>query len=317
MPAGAVALEPAVHRGGRSDTIQPRPFDPDGPAAVVAISASAQTRTATQGQAVFGAPQGRRGPESPPNDSARSHPVTAPVGRPSTPSASPDRAPVAAAGGTPASTTAATAEGAPSSANGRTPESEADATADPTQPTDSAGNPLSEVEVQQVRELEARDREVRAHEQAHKSAAGPYAGAIHYDYQRGPDSKRYAVGGHVPIDMSDVPGDPAATAEKMAVIRRAALAPAEPSSTDRAVAAEASQREAEARQEARVERTEEAQAATAATESATESNRSTTFAPVIAASGEGRAADEGPASAGRIRSQQLRATIRRAYSVGA
>ena len=134
-----------------------------------------------------------------------------------------------------------------------------DAASDPGRPTGPGGEPLTEQQVREVETLEARDREVRAHEQAHKAAAGPYGGAIHYDYQTGPDAKRYAVGGHVPIDMSDVPGDPAATARKMQTVRRAALAPADPSSQDRKVAAEASQRESEARREASRQRSEEAQ----------------------------------------------------------
>ncbi|MBF0266296.1 MAG: hypothetical protein HQL46_13610, partial [Gammaproteobacteria bacterium] len=57
-----------------------------------------------------------------------------------------------------------------------------------------------------------------------------------------------AVGGEVNIDVSGVSGDPQATIQKAQQIRRAATAPAEPSSKDRQVAAEASRMEAEARQ---------------------------------------------------------------------
>lgn len=82
------------------------------------------------------------------------------------------------------------------------------------------------------------DREVRAHEQAHLMAAGPYArGSPHYEYVRGPDGRLYAVGGEVKIDTSPVPGDPEATLEKAQAIKRAALAPANPSPQDRLVAA--------------------------------------------------------------------------------
>lgn len=98
---------------------------------------------------------------------------------------------------------------------------------------------LTPDEHQQVQELVARDTEVRAHEQAHAAAGGQWAGAPSYDYQRGPDGKRYAVGGEVPIDVSSVAGDPRATIAKMQQVRRAALAPAQPSPTDRRVAAEA------------------------------------------------------------------------------
>jgi len=111
------------------------------------------------------------------------------------------------------------------------------------------GTPLTDEEQAQVDELKARDREVRTHEQAHKSAGGQYAGAISYQYQRGPDGRRYAVGGSVPIDVSPVPDDPPATIRKMQQVRRAALAPAEPSSADRQVAAQASRTESQARRE--------------------------------------------------------------------
>lgn len=89
--------------------------------------------------------------------------------------------------------------------------------------------------------LKARDREVRAHEAAHQAVGGQYAGSISYVYERGPDGAQYAVGGEVSIDTSPVQGDPQATIEKMRTVRAAALAPAEPSPQDRAVAAEAMQ----------------------------------------------------------------------------
>ena len=121
------------------------------------------------------------------------------------------------------------------------------------------GEPLSEEEAAQVDELEKRDREVRQHEQAHLAAAGPYArGGASYTYQSGPDGKRYAVGGEVQIDTAPVPNDPQATISKMQVVRRAALAPAEPSGQDRKVAAEASQKEQQARAELTAKRREEA-----------------------------------------------------------
>jgi hypothetical protein len=91
---------------------------------------------------------------------------------------------------------------------------------------------------------------VRLHEQAHLLAAGPYAkGAPSYTYETGPDGKRYAVGGEVPIDLSAVPGDPQATLQKALTIRRAALAPNDPSATDQAVAAQATALAAQAQQE--------------------------------------------------------------------
>ena len=108
---------------------------------------------------------------------------------------------------------------------------------------------LTEQEQQKLRELKARDREVRAHEQAHSAAGGRYAGAASYSFQRGPDGQSYAVGGEVGIDISPVAGDPMATISKMQAVYRAALAPAEPSTQDRRVAAEAASQVAAARAE--------------------------------------------------------------------
>lgn len=100
-------------------------------------------------------------------------------------------------------------------------------------------------EQQQITRLKARDTEVRRHEQAHKAVGGQYAGSISYDYQTGPDGKRYAIGGDVPLDVS--PEDtPRATIQKMEVVIRAALAPLEPSSEDRAIAQRAQRQKAEA-----------------------------------------------------------------------
>jgi len=74
---------------------------------------------------------------------------------------------------------------------------------------------------------------------------------MEFTFRQGPDGKRYAVGGEVSIDVAKVPGNPEATALKAEQIRRAALAPAEPSSQDRQVAALASQIVIEAQNEMR------------------------------------------------------------------
>lgn len=100
---------------------------------------------------------------------------------------------------------------------------------------------LTEGEREQVAELKQRDAEVRRHEQAHKAVGGQYAGAISYTYDSGPDGRRYAVGGEVPIDTSPIAGDPEATIQKLQQVRSAALAPTSPSAADQAIAARASQ----------------------------------------------------------------------------
>lgn len=104
-------------------------------------------------------------------------------------------------------------------------------------------------ELKQLVQLKSRDREVRSHEQAHLAVAGQYAsGGASYTYQRGPDGNSYATGGEVPIDIGGEP-TPEATIQKMRTVRRAALAPAEPSGADRQIAAQASAKEMQARQE--------------------------------------------------------------------
>ncbi|WJN59132.1 putative metalloprotease CJM1_0395 family protein [Pseudomonas sp. SO81] len=134
--------------------------------------------------------------------------------------------------------------------------------------TDAEGEEESPREAQQLRqeqleiaELASRDREVRAHEQAHASVGGSYAGAPTYTFKRGPDGKSYAVGGEVSIDTGPIPGDPEATLRKMELVQRAALAPAEPSAQDLRVAAEAAAQATQARAELAELRREEALAA--------------------------------------------------------
>lgn len=109
---------------------------------------------------------------------------------------------------------------------------------------------LSPEAERQVQKLKARDAEVRAHEAAHMSAGGGLVrGGATYTYQRGPDGRQYAVGGEVSIDTGSVPGDPRATLAKAQRIRAAALAPANPSAQDHAVAAAADQMASEAASE--------------------------------------------------------------------
>jgi hypothetical protein len=92
-----------------------------------------------------------------------------------------------------------------------------------------------------VAELKARDREVKAHEQAHMAAGAGLTGGASYSFQTGPDGQRYAVGGEVQISTGAVAGDPEATIEKAEQVRKAALAPANPSAQDLSVAAAATQ----------------------------------------------------------------------------
>lgn len=108
---------------------------------------------------------------------------------------------------------------------------------------------LTDEEKVEVQRLKERDREVRAHETAHASAGSGFTGTPSFEFATGPDGVRYAVGGHVDIDVSEVPDNPQATIAKMEVIRAAALAPAQPSGQDRAVAAAAAAKTREAQVE--------------------------------------------------------------------
>lgn len=120
------------------------------------------------------------------------------------------------------------------------------------------GQELTQEEQETVKQMKARDEEVRVHENAHKSAGGQYAGSPSYTYETGPDGRRYITEGEVSIDISDE-DDPSATIEKMQVVKRAAMAPAEPSGQDRKVYQQAAQKEATARQELAEEKKKEAQ----------------------------------------------------------
>ena len=110
-----------------------------------------------------------------------------------------------------------------------------------------------------LRELRARDREVRAHEAAHAAAGGSLVrGGPSFTFQTGPDGRTYAIGGEVSIDVSPVANDPQATLNKADQIRAAALAPANPSPQDLRVAANANQLASRARVDLAVQRREEA-----------------------------------------------------------
>ncbi|MET0066232.1 MAG: putative metalloprotease CJM1_0395 family protein [Candidatus Thiodiazotropha sp.] len=115
---------------------------------------------------------------------------------------------------------------------------------------------LTREEQAQVRKLQARDREVKAHEAAHRAASGGMASGGSYTYQTGPDGRSYAVGGEVSISGS-YSGSPEEIIRQAETIQRAALAPADPSPQDRRVAAQAAAIAAQARSELHALRREE------------------------------------------------------------
>jgi hypothetical protein len=97
-----------------------------------------------------------------------------------------------------------------------------------------------------IAELERTEREVIAHENAHKAAAGRFGGPVHYFYTTGPDGKRYISGGEVPVH-TPATNDPEEALRNARQVMSAALAPGDPSGQDIAAAASASARAATAR----------------------------------------------------------------------
>lgn len=107
--------------------------------------------------------------------------------------------------------------------------------------TNTAASTLSAEELSEIASLKATDTRVRNHEAAHLAAASGLAhGGASYEYSTGPDGVRYAVGGEVSIDTAEA-RTPEETLAKAGQIRRAALAPADPSAQDLSVAAAAAQ----------------------------------------------------------------------------
>jgi hypothetical protein len=100
-----------------------------------------------------------------------------------------------------------------------------------------------------ITRLEASDQAVKKHEAAHIAAGGGVIrSGANFTYQEGPDKKLYAIGGEVSIDTSSE-ASPQETIAKMQIVRAAALAPSDPSSTDYQVATTATMIEMKARLE--------------------------------------------------------------------
>ena len=100
---------------------------------------------------------------------------------------------------------------------------------------------LTEADLARIRQLTLTDTQTRLNEEAHVRVGGQYASSPAYDFETGPDNRQYAVSGEVTFNSTPIAGNPEATIRKLAVVKRAALAPAEPSPKDRAVATKATQ----------------------------------------------------------------------------
>jgi len=97
----------------------------------------------------------------------------------------------------------------------------------------------------EVARLQQVEQSIRSHEQAHKSAGGGFAGGASFIYARGPDGRMYVSGGEVSIQAPEGK-TPEETIQNMEIVRRAALAPPDPSGQDLSVAAAAAQIESKA-----------------------------------------------------------------------
>ena len=108
-----------------------------------------------------------------------------------------------------------------------------------------ANNPQLQQEIIKLQQIDAH---VKAHEAAHKAAGGDLAGSASYTYKIGPDGKRYAVAGEVPIAIKKGK-TPEETIKNMEQVKAAVLAPSDPSPQDLKVAATAEAIENQARME--------------------------------------------------------------------
>jgi len=105
--------------------------------------------------------------------------------------------------------------------------------------TNKTANSSSNADKDDVKQLKEIDKEVRNHEAAHLQAAGSLAaGGARYTYAFGSNGQAYAVAGSVPINTSEGQ-TPRETMIRAQAIKKAALAPASPSSQDYKVASHA------------------------------------------------------------------------------
>jgi len=104
-------------------------------------------------------------------------------------------------------------------------------------------NPKIQEEIIKLQQIDAH---VKAHELAHKAVGGEFAGSPTYTYTIGPNGKKYAISGEVPIRI-EKGKTPQQTIANMERVRAAALAPSDPSPQDLKVAATAEMIEMQAR----------------------------------------------------------------------
>lgn len=85
---------------------------------------------------------------------------------------------------------------------------------------------------QAIEKLKNRDREVRAHESSHSTDPNLIKiGSARFDYTIGPDGKAYATGGRVTLSTGNAK-TPEEALSKAEALKKASMAPGEPSSMD-------------------------------------------------------------------------------------
>jgi hypothetical protein len=103
----------------------------------------------------------------------------------------------------------------------------------------TGSNDLTPEEQAEVQKLRAIDQRVRQHEAAHKAAGAGVTGPATFTMVTGPDGRQYAVAGEVSITVNASLSNPQQAIQQLEQVKRAALAPADPSAADRAAAAAA------------------------------------------------------------------------------
>lgn len=105
----------------------------------------------------------------------------------------------------------------------------------------------------EIRRLVVVENHVKQHEAAHMAVGGEFAGTASYSYTTGPDGKRYISGGEVSISIPST-DDKKEAIRMLEQVKRAALAPADPSAQDQSTAASASAKQSALRAELKSEK---------------------------------------------------------------
>lgn len=106
---------------------------------------------------------------------------------------------------------------------------------------------LAPAERVKLQEMQSRDGAVRREEHSHAAAAGAMAGPIRYEYETGPDGRRYVVNGEISIQGDAPSGDPKDLERLAQRVSAAAMSAQAPSAADYSAAATGYQAAGQAR----------------------------------------------------------------------